>query len=78
MRNRLEQRMAELRNELIVGQKMSNELDAKRAELQTTMLRIAGAIQVIEEVLQAEPAAEIPPTPSAPSRPSNGAEIPSG
>lgn len=74
MRNRLEQRLAELRNELMVGQKMSNELDVKRAELQTTMLRIAGAIQVIEEVLQTE----IPPPPSRLASPSNGVEVAAG
>jgi uncharacterized coiled-coil protein SlyX len=58
MRDRLEQRLAELQSELAAGQKMSSELDARRAELQATMMRIAGAIQVIEEMLQAEPAKE--------------------
>jgi uncharacterized coiled-coil protein SlyX len=75
MHDRLEQRLTELRSELAAGQKMSNELDAKRAELQATMLRIAGAIQVLEEVLQAEPAAEPPLARSMPPRPSNGAEL---
>lgn len=78
MRDRLEQRLTALRSELAAGQKMSNELDAKRAELQATMLRIAGAIQVIEEVLQAEPAAEPAPARSTPARSSNGAELPHG
>jgi uncharacterized coiled-coil protein SlyX len=78
MRDRLEQRLTELRSELAAGQKMSNELDAKRAELQATMLRIAGAIQVLEEVLQAEPAAETAPARSMPLRTSNGAELPHG
>ena len=83
MRDRLEQRLVELRSELAAGQKMSNDLDAKRAELQATMLRIAGAIQVIEEVLQAEPTAAPEPAPALapaqrvpppPSWPGNGAE----
>lgn len=77
MRDRLEQRLSELRNELVAGQRMSNELDAKRVELQTAMLRITGAIQVIEEVLQAEPVAAMPPLPMSP-RPSNGAELSPG
>lgn len=73
MRERLEQRLAELQNELSAGQKMQTELDEKRAQLQATMLRIAGAIQVIEEVLHAEPAPalESSSTPSPPS--GNGA-----
>jgi hypothetical protein len=56
MRELLEQRLAELQNELAAGQKMQTELDAKRVQLQATMLRIEGAIQVIEEVLHTEPA----------------------
>ena len=75
MRDRLEQRLTELRTELAAGQKMGNELDARRAELQTTLLRIAGAIQVLEEVLQAEPAAEPATARSVAPRPSNGAEL---
>lgn len=88
MRDRLEQRLAELRNELAAGQKMSNELDAKRAELQATMLRIAGAIQVIEEVLQPESAKEPAAKPAAAAgaplarpvsaRTSNGVEAAAG
>jgi len=77
MRDRLEQRLTELRNELVAGQKMSNELDAKRLELQTTMLRITGAIQVIEEVLQGE-SAEVLPLPPMPPRLSNGVEVAAG
>jgi hypothetical protein len=74
MRERLEQRLIELQNELAAGQKMSNEFDAKRAQLQATMLRIAGAIHVIEEVLQAEPAAALEPSMTAPSPPGNGVD----
>lgn len=59
MRERLEQRLSELRSELDAGQKMANQLDAKRADLEVTMLRIAGAIQVMEEMLHVEPAAEL-------------------
>lgn len=76
MRERLEQRLIELQNEFAAGQKMSNELDTKRAQLQATMLRIAGAIHVIEEVLHAEsaPALEPSTTVSPPPPSGNGAE----
>lgn len=47
MRERLEQRLIELQDELAAGQKMSNELDTTRVQLQATMLRIAGATQMI-------------------------------
>ena len=82
MRDRLEQRLAELRNELAAGQKMSNEFDARRADLQATMLRISGAIQVMEEMLQAVPTAErdaeaAPPRPAA-AQPGNGTAVSPG
>jgi hypothetical protein len=47
---RLEQRLKALRQELETGQKMLADLDARRLELQQTILRIAGAIQVLEEL----------------------------
>jgi hypothetical protein len=54
MRDQLEKRLAELKQELEAGQKMGEELAAKQANLQATMLRIAGAVQVLEELLAAE------------------------
>ncbi len=54
MKEQLEKRLAELKNELETGQKMLADLDAKRAELQQNMLRISGAIQVLEEELNRE------------------------
>lgn len=74
MRERIKQRLTELQNELATGQKMQAELDAKRAELQTTMLRIEGAIQIIKEMLQAEPAPTVEPSITAPPAPSPGNE----
>lgn len=74
MRERLEQRLTELQNELAAGQKVQTELDAKRAQLHATMLRIAGAIQVIEEVLQTEPAPANEPSMVAPPPQRDGAE----
>jgi prefoldin subunit 5 len=53
MREQLEQRVSELRAEQQKGQQMLAELEAKQAELQQTVLRISGAIQVLEELLAA-------------------------
>ena len=51
MRDQLEQRLNSLRTELETGEKMLADLDAKRANLRETLLRISGAIQVLEEEL---------------------------
>jgi hypothetical protein len=54
MQTRLEQRLQELRSEFEAGQKMLLELEQKRANLEQTLLRISGAIQVLEELLAAD------------------------
>ncbi|MBD2094081.1 hypothetical protein H6F90_02795 [Trichocoleus sp. FACHB-591] len=54
MRERLEQRLASLKTEFEAGQKMLADLEAKQASVRETLLRISGAIQVLEETL-AEP-----------------------
>lgn len=46
----LEQRLQELRAEFESGQKMLADLENKQANLRDTMLRISGAIQVLEEL----------------------------
>ncbi|MBD2233292.1 hypothetical protein [Phormidium tenue] len=56
MKDKLQQRLQALKTEFETGQKMLVELDTKRAELQQTLLRIGGAIQVLEEVLSEIPA----------------------
>ncbi len=50
----LNNRLTELKAEAESGQKMLANLDAQRAELQQTLLRISGAIQVLGELLAAE------------------------
>jgi hypothetical protein len=54
MRGQLEQRLQQLKAEFETGQTMLTDLEQKRATLQQTLLRISGAIQVLEEVLAAE------------------------
>lgn len=55
MKEQLEERLHQLKLEFESGQKMLADLEARQAELQQTLLRISGAIQVIEEVLAQEP-----------------------
>ena len=54
MREQLGQRLTQLKAEFEAGQKMLADLEAKQASVRETMLRISGAIQVLEELL-AEP-----------------------
>ncbi|MGL5064910.1 MAG: hypothetical protein ACRC62_33455 [Microcoleus sp.] len=51
MKQQLEQRLQSLKAEFEAGQKMLADLEAKQATLRDTLLRISGAIQVLEEVL---------------------------
>jgi len=44
-------RIDELKAEFGAGQKMLTEMDAKHKELEMTMLRISGAIQILEEII---------------------------
>jgi hypothetical protein len=52
-------RLEELKNELIKGREKLAVLDRERQELRDTMLRISGAIQVLEE-LQAQAPSPLP------------------
>ncbi len=51
MRERLEQRVRELRQEYAAGQKVLADLKRRQATIRETLLRISGAIQVLEEEL---------------------------
>ena len=51
MKEQLQQRLKELKEEFESGQKALTELEAKEANLRSTLLRISGAIQVLEEEL---------------------------
>ena len=51
MRKQLQQRLIALRTEYESGQKMLASLEIKQATLRETLLRISGAIQVLEEEL---------------------------
>lgn len=51
MQERLQQRIQSLKTEYEAGQKMLADLEAKQANLRDTLLRISGAIQILEETL---------------------------
>ena len=56
MHEQLTQRLQQLKAEYESGQKMLAELEQKQRTLRDTLLRISGAIQVLEEELgRAEP-----------------------
>jgi hypothetical protein len=56
MREQMERRREELREQLRVGEQRLRELDEERMQLQQTLLRIAGAAQVLDELLGDESA----------------------
>ena len=54
MREQLEQRVQELKQEFETGQQRLADLDNQAGQLRQTLLRISGAIQVLEEMLASE------------------------
>ena len=54
MKERLEQRLQELKAEYESGQQMLADLESRQVELRATLMRISGAIQVLEEELKKE------------------------
>jgi prefoldin subunit 5 len=51
MREQLRERIEQLAEEYRNGEAMLADLDQRRAELQATMLRISGALQVLRELI---------------------------
>ncbi|MCY6493369.1 hypothetical protein [Leptolyngbya sp. GGD] len=51
MQEKLQHRLQLLKSEFEEGQKILAELETKQTNLRQTLLRISGAIQVLEEVL---------------------------
>lgn len=51
MKEQLEKRLSELRAEFDTGQKKLEELETQASNLRAMLLRISGAIQVLEEEL---------------------------
>jgi uncharacterized coiled-coil protein SlyX len=55
VKEQLEERLQTLQAEFKTGQTMLAELEGRCTEVRTTLVRISGAIQVLEELLQAAP-----------------------
>ncbi len=58
MKDQLEKRLEELKAEFEQGQKMLSEIESRRDNLRQSLLRISGAIQVLEELLEKEKSTE--------------------
>lgn len=58
MREQLQARLEVLKNEFEAGQARVRELERQESALRETMLRISGAIQVVQELLAAEDQAD--------------------
>jgi hypothetical protein len=54
MKAQVEHRLHQLQQEFESGQRMLADYEAREAELRQTLLRISGAIQVLEEMLNGE------------------------
>jgi hypothetical protein len=72
MQEHVAARLEQLRQEYQTGQQMLASLEAQQLDLQQTLLRLSGAIQVLEELLtSAEP-------PAAAGGPADAADRPAG
>jgi len=54
MKEKITRRLEELRAEFEVGQTMLAELDARQENLKNSLLRIGGAIQVLDELVNGQ------------------------
>lgn len=58
LETKLRQRLHELRAEYDKGQQTLAELESQAASVRATLLRISGAVQVLQEALGESPAAD--------------------
>ena len=62
MKEQIKQRVEALKTEYESGQKMLTELESQQSSVRNTMLRITGAIQVLEELLAQDEKEDNSPT----------------
>ncbi len=55
MKAQIEERLNQLRAEFAAGQELLAELERRQENVRQRLLRMSGAIQVLEELLQPEP-----------------------
>ncbi len=67
MKEQLQRRLQELKAEYETGQKMLSDMEAKEADLRQTLLRISGAITVLEEELEKDTSAPKEPPEEGPA-----------
>ena len=60
MKAQLEQRLHQLQQEFESGQQVLAELEQRQQALKETLLRISGAMQVLQELLQTTDTASMP------------------
>ena len=58
MKQQMNRRLKELKSEFDSGQQVMTELEVKKAHTKSMLLRISGAIQVLEELLNQDQVAE--------------------
>ncbi len=63
MQEELQHRLDELKKEFETGQNRLRDLEMQQAHLRETLLRISGAIQVLEELLAKQQTASNQPEP---------------
>jgi predicted nuclease with TOPRIM domain len=65
MQQQIQARIAVLKSEFETGQAKLRELELQQSRIRETLLRISGAIQVLEEVLESNKAGEEPTPPDS-------------
>jgi hypothetical protein len=73
MRTKLTSRIEQLKTEFQTGQAKLQDLDIQQSRLRETLLRISGAIQVLEEMLQSAKPDEEPAPDGSPAVEPSGA-----
>jgi predicted nuclease with TOPRIM domain len=61
MRKQIEERLNTLQAEFKAGQEILAELETRQSNLRGTLVRMSGAIQVLEELLKEDPSVPFSP-----------------
>jgi predicted nuclease with TOPRIM domain len=61
MRKQIEERLSSLQAEFKAGQEILAELETRQSNVRSTLVRISGAMQVLEELLKEDPSVPFGP-----------------